>query len=724
MGTINSAFNIMSGALDADQEALNTVSNNVANANTPGYTRETPNWQENQPLQIGSLTIGQGVTETGATSVRDRVLEARLDQQQQLAAASGSRLTALDTLQALFTPDSGTSSSTAGDIGSDLTHFFDTFSSLEANPTNNSLRQSILSSASTLAGDISNASASLSSQRAALDQEAAGVTSQVNSLTSAIAQLNQEIQTSSPNADAGTLEDQRQEDLSKLSQLIGINQITTENNGLAITTTSGQLLVSEGTSFQLTTGMVNGVTNFFLGNTDITAQLTSGGGSLGGYLTVRDQDIPGVMGSLDQLAYGVSTQVNAMNNAGTDLDGAEGTGVNQAGIIGTGTTPLYIFNQPTQVAGSAASMSVVMTDPNQIAAAGFGAGTGDNTNATLMSNLANQPISGQLATTYFSMTQNLDAATPINGSTTGQVEVYDSLGKGYEATVTYTHTAANSWSYSVTLPDALPPNTSVAGQVSYSFGAGETVNPGTNLTITGNTGGGTATIAAPVVTAGEPVGAAGPPPTGYVAALDGALTAAGIIGVTVTNNGGVLTIAGATGTAGSVFADPAASANATGTLTFDAGGNLVSPTANVNGITFNGLSDQAQALKLDWVLYGANGIPNISQSAAPSLQSAQSQNGSAPGAHGDNQTPIDFYSNFVAELGSTVSSVQTENTAQNASVTQLQTQNDALSAVNLDDEASSMTTLERSYQSASQVFAILNTVMASALNLGDQTAVS
>jgi flagellar hook-associated protein 1 FlgK len=68
--------------------------------------------------------------------------------------------------------------------------------------------------------------------------------------------------------------------------------------------------------------------------------------------------------------------------------------------------------------------------------------------------------------------------------------------------------------------------------------------------------------------------------------------------------------------------------------------------------------------------------------------------------------------------------VQTENTAESASVTQLQAQNNALSGVNLNDEASSMTTLERSYQAASQVFAMLNTILASALNLGDQTSVS
>jgi len=90
----------------------------------------------------------------------------------------------------------------------------------------------------------------------------------------------------------------------------------------------------------------------------------------------------------------------------------------------------------------------------------------------------------------------------------------------------------------------------------------------------------------------------------------------------------------------------------------------------------------------------------------------------------DGQSPSNFYSNFVSTLGSTVSKVQIENTAQNASVTQLQTQNDALSSVNLNDEASSMETLERSYQAASQVFTMLNTIMNSALNLGVQTAVT
>ena len=473
MGTINSAFSLISGALNADQSALSIAANNVANANTPGYTTEIPNWQENPPVTIGGVSYGDGVTETGPTSLRDRVLEERLGQQQQMASSSSARLTALNSVQALFVPDSGSTSATAGDIGSDITSFFSSFASLEADPTNSSLRQEVLSSATTLAGDVSNAAASLNTQRSAVDQEASGVTSQVNALTGAIAQLNQQIQTTTPDGDAGTLEDQRQQDLSQLSQLIGINQVQTENNGLSVTTTSGQLLVSEGSSFQLTSGPIGGVTNFFVGTTNITSQLASGGGQLGGLLTARDQDIPSAANALDQLAFNVSTQVNALNNAGTDLNGVTGTVAN----------PLNIFSQPAVVAGSAVAMCVVMTNPSQIAAAAAGQGTGDNSNTTAMANLANQNIVG-------------------------------------------------------------------------------------------------------------------------------------------------------------------------------------------------------------------------------------------------GQTPTGFYSSFVSTLGATVSGVQADNTAQNASVTQLQSQNNALSGVNLNDEAAAMSTLQNSYQAASQVFTMLNTIMESALNLGTETTVS
>ncbi|MGB0125007.1 MAG: flagellar hook-associated protein FlgK, partial [Silvibacterium sp.] len=262
MATLNTAFNIATGALNADQAALTVVSNNVANANTTGYTREVASWQENDPVTINGQSYGEGVTMTGPVSQRDLALEQALQQQGQVASASSARLTALQQVQTIFnqvtTANSGSSTSATNGIEQDMSQFFDSLSSLESSPADTALRQQVLTSATNLAGDFQTASSQLSTQQTSLDQQTGSLVTQVNSLTQSLAGLNQQIQSASPNSDAGTLEDQRQQDLQQLSQLVGIHQIQTENNGLEITTSNGALLVSGNQSFSLSTASVSG----------------------------------------------------------------------------------------------------------------------------------------------------------------------------------------------------------------------------------------------------------------------------------------------------------------------------------------------------------------------------------------------------------------------------------------------------------------------------------
>lgn len=415
MGTINSAFNIAKQALEADQAALNVSSNNVANASTTGYTREKPVWEESTTVKVGSTTYGQGASVSSVTSQRDLILQQRLDQQQQLESASSARYSSLQSVQALFSIASSSSTS-SGDIGTDLTSFFSSFSSLETNPSDQSTREEVLSYANSLASDISSTATSLQNQQAGLNQSVSSVVSQVNALTASIAQLNDQIQQQSPDSDAGELEDQRQQDISDLSQLVGISQVSIGNNGLEITTTSGAMLVDGKNSYDLSTGMSGGVLDVYTTqgstSTDITSQLVSGGGSLGGYLTVRDSDIPGVLSQLDDLAYAVSTQVNTLNDSGQDL---------ASDTPGTGTN--YIFNQPTTVSGSAVAMSVVMTDPNKISAAAAGAGTGDNANAIKLAALASSTIVTDSSTSSTYTPSNYYATMVSSlGTTVSQVE--------------------------------------------------------------------------------------------------------------------------------------------------------------------------------------------------------------------------------------------------------------------------------------------------------------
>jgi flagellar hook protein FlgE len=193
-----------------------------------------------------------------------------------------------------------------------------------------------------------------------------------------------------------------------------------------------------------------------------------------------------------------------------------------------------------------------------------------------------------------------------------------------------------------------------ATTIGYNFGSSggtvATVNPAANLTITGlTTSGATATISTPAVTTGETVAQ-------YAAALSNALAVAGITGVTVSSTAaGQLSIVGSTITAtGSVIQDPVASANATGVMTFDSSGNLVSPAANVSDISFAGLSDGAAAMKMTWDILGSSGTPTIGQVDSTSIASAAIQNGYASGAYqgfliGSDGTVTASYSNGQTE---------------------------------------------------------------------------
>ncbi len=424
MGTISAAFNIATGALEADESALNIVANNTANAGTPGYTLETPIWQQNDSVSLNGIRYGTGASVSGAESQRSLVLERAMQQQTQTVSASSARLTALNQIQALFSgaAGAGTDANAASGIGTDLTGFFTALSSLEASPADQAEREQVLSAAGTLASDFNGAASQLAGQRQSLDDQSTSIVAQANTLLRSIAALNVQIESTSPDADAGTLEDQRQQDLTQLSQLMGINVITTENNGLTVTTAGGALLVSQGKAYSMTAGENGGVTDFYDSQGhDITADLTAGGGQLGGTLTARDQDIPQTEDSLDTLAFAVASSINAQNEAGWDLNGSSGAAV--FSLPGTVTA--------ANVTGAASGIQLAMTDPAGIAAAGTVAGSSPpvsegssgNGNLTAMADLADQDIvEGTTPTAYFSdfVTELGGLVSEVSGENTAQ----------------------------------------------------------------------------------------------------------------------------------------------------------------------------------------------------------------------------------------------------------------------------------------------------------------
>ena len=216
MGTITSLMDIARQALMADQEALNVTSNNVANQNTAGYTREMVSFQSIDAVTLSGGSYGTGVTAT-ETSQRDRVLEQQVQQQTQTQAESGALETALTEIQNIFGLSSTPSSASSTVLSTATNSFFSALSALGGNPSDTATRQSVLTAAQTLSDAFNSTVNQLAEVSSSLNQQVAGDVGQVNSLTTTIASLNAQITSLSPNADAGTLEDQRQLAITQLS---------------------------------------------------------------------------------------------------------------------------------------------------------------------------------------------------------------------------------------------------------------------------------------------------------------------------------------------------------------------------------------------------------------------------------------------------------------------------------------------------------------------------
>jgi flagellar hook-associated protein 1 FlgK len=378
MGTLTSLLDISREALLADQAALNVTASNVANQNTAGYTNQVVSFQSADAVTLSGGTYGVGVT-ASSVSQRDRVLEQRVQQQTQTQAQSGALESALQQVQNIFGLSSTSTSASSTQLGTDINSFFSSLSALTSNPSDTATRQSVLSAANTLAGDFNSTANQIAQVSSSLNQQVVGDVNQVNSLTATVASLNAQIASISPNADAGTLEDQRQLAIAQLSKLVGLDQIATPQNGITLTTSSGALLVSGNQSFAVSTTQVGGNTDVLAGDPpqNVTSNLT--GGDLGGVLQARDTELPAYSSALDSLAYGIGTQVNQQNELGVDSSGNPG----QA-----------IFTLPVSQVGAAASIQVLPTDPGAIATAKAGEGSAANDNATALANLSTANIVG------------------------------------------------------------------------------------------------------------------------------------------------------------------------------------------------------------------------------------------------------------------------------------------------------------------------------------------
>lgn len=373
MGGLRTALTMGVQALDVSEAALDTTSNNIANADTPGYTDETVDISANPiTLSAGDIT-GGGVTLDQVASSRDELLNQQIQQQTSLESSANTESTALEQVQTYF-------GSTGTDIASELASFSSSLAALSADPSGESAQQSVLAAGQSLAQAFNTTAAGLTSAQSEADGQVTSSVSQINSLTQQIAQLNGQLaQTTAAGQDGGTIEDQRDQLVQQLSSLVGVS-VSQSSDGEVITTGNGTPLVMGSQSFSLqTVPGNNGLQQVEDANgNNITSDLQ--GGQLGGAIQVRDQTIPGYLSQLNTLATQFATSFNAAQALGTDSNGDAGQ---------------PFFSLPASAQDAAAGIAVALTSPSQIAISSDGS-AGSNGNVANLSAVLTSPLpSGQ-----------------------------------------------------------------------------------------------------------------------------------------------------------------------------------------------------------------------------------------------------------------------------------------------------------------------------------------
>ncbi|WP_338648396.1 MULTISPECIES: flagellar hook-associated protein FlgK [unclassified Pseudomonas] len=318
-----SLINIGMSGLNASQGALATVGNNIANANTSGYSRQQIVQGSGASQQVGGVFIGTGTTLADVRRVYNAYLDAQLQTTTSLNGDAQAYLDQIGTVDKLLS-DKNTGVSAA------LSSFFSSLQTSAAAPGDVSARQLLLTSAQTLSNRFNSISSQLNQQNEGINSQLDTLTSMVNQHTATIASLNKQIaQATTGGNTPNNLLDARNEAVRTLNELVGVT-VQEHDNVYDITLGTGQALVQGSTSNTLSAvpGQVDKSQysiqiNYQQSSSDVTSVLS--GGKIGGLLRYRDDVLAPAINDLGRTAIVVADAINQQLGQGLDANGEFGS---------------------------------------------------------------------------------------------------------------------------------------------------------------------------------------------------------------------------------------------------------------------------------------------------------------------------------------------------------------------------------------------------------------
>ena len=318
-----SLINIGMSGLNASQGALATVGNNIANANTSGYSRQQIVQGSGASQQVGGVFIGTGTTLADVRRVYNSYLDAQLQTTTSLNGDAQAYLDQIGTVDKLLS-DKNTGVSAA------LSSFFSSLQTSASAPGDVSARQLLLTSAQTLSNRFNSISSQLNQQNEGINSQLDTLTSMVNQHTATIASLNKQIaQATTAGNTPNNLLDARNEAVRTLNELVGVS-VQEHDNVYDITLGTGQALVQGTTSNTLSAvpGKVDKSQysiqiNYQQSSSDVSSVLS--GGKIGGLLRYRDDVLAPAMNDLGRTAIVVADAINKQLGQGLDANGEFGS---------------------------------------------------------------------------------------------------------------------------------------------------------------------------------------------------------------------------------------------------------------------------------------------------------------------------------------------------------------------------------------------------------------
>jgi flagellar hook-associated protein 1 len=354
---LNSSLNMAISGLRSTQVGLNIVSQNVANADSPGYVRRTVSTVETQ---------GGYTTSTNVQRLLDKIVQHQLWQESAGAAYTSTRADAMSKLDELY---GAPGSSTA--LDSVYNAFTSALQALEDDPSSYTSRTAVLDRASELANRLNGLSSGVQDLRRQAESGIANGVEQINGLLDSLTSVNARIVGSPNDSSSASLRDQRDRIVAELSQYMDIRTSEDARGSLSIITTSGTQIFdgrpavtfsfdqheSIGPESQWSADPAQrGVGTITMRNAsgggaiDAIANKTFKSGEIAAYIELRDKTLVQAQAQLDEIAAQMSSALSDREVAGTAVTGgggATGFEVDLTGLQSGNTVTLDYKIQPS-----------------------------------------------------------------------------------------------------------------------------------------------------------------------------------------------------------------------------------------------------------------------------------------------------------------------------------------------------------------------------------------